>query len=62
MDGGITKDVTEERSLTMPNKKAKERKRKKRLLNIKLKSQGRTANQVKRKQKKGARNETKRLL
>jgi hypothetical protein len=35
----------------MPNKKAKERKRKKRLLNIKLKSQGRTSNQIKRKQR-----------
>ena len=31
----------------MPNKAAKMRKRKKRLLNIKLKSQGRTANQHK---------------
>ena len=32
----------------MPNKSAKLRKRKKRLLNIKLKKQGRTANQYKR--------------
>jgi len=31
----------------MPNKDAKQAKRKKRLLNIKLKSQGRTANQYK---------------
>ena len=36
----------------MPNKKAKERKRKKRLLNISLSSMGRTAKQVKRKNKK----------
>tara|TARA_R100001129_G_C5142146_1_gene196247 strand:- start:228 stop:341 length:114 start_codon:yes stop_codon:yes gene_type:complete len=36
----------------MPNKKAKADKRAKRLLNIKLKSQGRTANQVKRKRAK----------
>ena len=61
MDGGIIKDVTEERSLTMPNKKAKERKRKKRLLNIKLKSQGRTANQVKRKKLKRGDSDGRRL-
>ena len=51
MDGGTIKDVTKDRSLIMPNKKAKERKRKKRLLNIKLKSQGRTSNLIKRKQR-----------
>ncbi len=45
----------------MPNKKAKERKRKKRLLNIKLKSQGRTANQVKRKKLKRGDNDGRRL-
>tara|TARA_R100000808_G_scaffold6776_1_gene19898 strand:- start:3471 stop:3611 length:141 start_codon:yes stop_codon:yes gene_type:complete len=38
----------------MPNKKAKANKRAKRLLNIKLKSQGRTANQVKRRKNKEA--------
>ena len=38
----------------MPNKKAKADKRAKRLLNIKLKSQGRTANHVKRKKNKVA--------
>lgn len=32
----------------MPNKEAKQRKRSKRLLNIKLKSEGRTSNQHKR--------------
>jgi len=36
----------------MPNKKAKDRKRKKRKLNELLKKQGRTANQVKRKREK----------
>ena len=38
----------------MPNKRAKTKKRTKRLLNIKLKSQGRTANQVRRKKEKSA--------
>ena len=38
----------------MPNKKAKADKRAKRLLNIKLKSQGRTANQVKRRKNNAA--------
>tara|TARA_R100001530_G_scaffold26363_1_gene21196 strand:+ start:286 stop:402 length:117 start_codon:yes stop_codon:yes gene_type:complete len=36
----------------MPNKRAKAKKRARRILNIKLKSQGRTANQVKRKRAK----------
>ena len=45
----------------MPNKKAKERKRKKRLSNMKLKSQGRTANQVKRKKLKRGDNDGRRL-
>ena len=38
----------------MPNETAKTKKRAKRLLNIKLKSQGRTANQVRRKKEKSA--------
>jgi|TARA_Y100000401_G_C8217311_1_gene171481 hypothetical protein len=36
----------------MPNRKAKDRKRNKRILNAKLKSMGRTANQVKKRRKK----------
>ena len=36
----------------MPNRKAKDRKRKKRLLNAKLSREGRTANQVKKRRKK----------
>ena len=36
----------------MPNKKAKDKKRKRRLINIKLNKDGRTANQIKRKRKK----------
>ena len=36
----------------MPNRKAKDRKRRKRLLNAKLSREGRTANQVKRKKNK----------
>ena len=36
----------------MPNRKAKDRKRNKRLLNAKLSREGRTANQVKRKKNK----------
>jgi|14BtaG_2_1085337.scaffolds.fasta_scaffold19476_3 hypothetical protein len=38
----------------MPNKRAKAKKRARRILNIKLKSQGRTANQVKRRKNKEA--------
>jgi len=36
----------------MPNRKAKDRKRNKRLLNAKLSREGRTANQVKKRRKK----------
>ena len=36
----------------MPNRKAKDRKRRKRLLNAKLSREGRTANQVKKRRKK----------
>ena len=36
----------------MPNRKAKDRKRNKRILNAKLKSMGRTANQVKKRKNK----------
>jgi|TARA_R100001530_G_scaffold25060_1_gene20268 hypothetical protein len=36
----------------MPNRKAKDKKRNKRLLNAKLNREGRTANQVKKKRKK----------
>jgi len=36
----------------MPNRKAKEKKRNKQLLNAKLNREGRTANQVKKKRKK----------
>lgn len=39
------------RSLRMPNKKAKERKRKRRLLNKQLARQGRTAKQIMRNKK-----------
>jgi len=46
----------------MPNKKAKERKRKRILLNKQLNANGRTAKQIKKKQRKGTRNEAKRLL
>ena len=54
MDGGILQGIKTGRGFLskMPNKKAKERKRKKRLLNISLSSMGRTAKQVKRKNKK----------
>jgi len=38
-------------SYTMPNKRAKERKRKRRLKNTELNRTGRTANQVRRKRK-----------
>ena len=49
MEIGKVDYFIENEELKMPNKKAKDRKRKKRKLNELLKKQGRTANQVKRK-------------
>jgi len=54
MVGGISWDIRIGRELInqMPNRKAKDRKRKKMLLNKQLNTVGRTAKQVKRKNKK----------
>ena len=52
MEIGKVDYFIENEELKMPNRKAKDRKRKRRKLNELLKKQGRTANQVKRKREK----------
>ena len=52
MEIGKVDYFIENEELKMPNRKAKDRKRKRRKLNELLKRQGRTANQVRRKREK----------